>query len=323
MPRSICASGAIVRCAIAVALHASSALADEPSPDAQATAHELFVQGRALVDQKDYEHACPKLEESQRLDPGGGTLLNLALCHELSGRTATAWVEFAEAMRVAKRDGRADREEFARSHVEALEARLSRLRVAVPQGTRVAGLVVERDGAALGEATWNEAVPVDPGTHVIRATAPAKLPVRIEIAVGTEHDTQTVTLPALADALPVSTPANGVARGDLPRPWPTRRWVGVGVAAAGLVAVGVGSFFGLKAIDLKNRALDACPSRAQCTADGEATNNNAKMAADLSTGLFLGGIAAAGAGVLLFFLSTPEEPRVASRGPLPFGTVRW
>ena len=92
----------------------------------------LFQQGRALMADGRIAEACQKLEESQRLDPAGGTILNLALCHEQEGRLARSWSEFKEAMVVAKRDGRRDRELEAANHVSALEPRLSRLTIVVP-----------------------------------------------------------------------------------------------------------------------------------------------------------------------------------------------
>ena len=40
-----------------------------------------------------------------RLDPGAGTLLNLGDCYEKSGRTASGWAAFREAVAVAHRTG--------------------------------------------------------------------------------------------------------------------------------------------------------------------------------------------------------------------------
>ena len=44
-------------------------------------AESLFREGKRLSSEKKFSEACPKFEESYRLDPGLGTLLNLATCH--------------------------------------------------------------------------------------------------------------------------------------------------------------------------------------------------------------------------------------------------
>ena len=49
-------------------------------------AEALFERGKQLVEQGHTAEACAAFAESQRLDPAGGTLLRLALCHEASGQ---------------------------------------------------------------------------------------------------------------------------------------------------------------------------------------------------------------------------------------------
>src|SRR6476620_2846381 len=64
--------------------------------DARAAAQALFDSARTLMAQGNFNDACPKLEESQRLDPGVGTQFNLAVCYEAIGRNASAWSLFLE-----------------------------------------------------------------------------------------------------------------------------------------------------------------------------------------------------------------------------------
>src|SRR5690349_16355314 len=81
-----------------VSLAPNTAFADE------ATAEALFQAGKTLMEQKKYAEACPKLEASYKLDPGVGTMLNLADCHEKEGKLARAWGEWGEARDQAKRE---------------------------------------------------------------------------------------------------------------------------------------------------------------------------------------------------------------------------
>src|SRR6185436_9479039 len=75
-----------------------------------ATAQALFDQGRALMSEKKYSEACPKLAESQRLDPGMGTLFHLADCYEGSGKVASAWAAYLEVASLAAASGQTERE---------------------------------------------------------------------------------------------------------------------------------------------------------------------------------------------------------------------
>src|SRR5688500_14087990 len=105
----------------AAILFTVSRAAAQPSGQDVATAQALLEDGKRLMQQGKHEEDCTKLVESQRLDPGGGTLLAIALCHEGQGKTATAWADYNVALGQARKDGRADREQTATEHIKALE----------------------------------------------------------------------------------------------------------------------------------------------------------------------------------------------------------
>ena len=66
-------------------------------------AQALFDDARRLVDQGDVEQACPKFEESNRLDPGIGVQFRLADCYEQVGRLARAWITFVDVAAASQR----------------------------------------------------------------------------------------------------------------------------------------------------------------------------------------------------------------------------
>src|SRR5262245_1308299 len=151
--------------ALCVMLLAVPVQAQEVSPTA--LAESLFQEGRKLMEERRIEEACRKFEESQRLVPKLGTLLNLATCHEQEGRTASAWAEFTQAATRAETERELDRVAYARSHLRALEGRLSRLALEVAQPSD--DLTVFVGDAPLGRGAWDTPVTVDPGKLTIRA----------------------------------------------------------------------------------------------------------------------------------------------------------
>ena len=136
--------------------------AHRASPADVAAAQALFEQGRSLMARERPQDACPKFEESQRLDPALGTEFNLANCYEKIGKLASAYALYTEVAATARATGQQQREEVARQRAEAVKPKLTKLVIVAPPGS-AGQLRVERDGREIGEAQWGFPVPVDPG----------------------------------------------------------------------------------------------------------------------------------------------------------------
>lgn len=181
-------------------------LASAQAETKSAVADALYRQARDLMAAGKYDEACPKLAQSQQLDPATGTLLNLAACHEKQGKLATAWLEYSDALVAARRDGREDRVQYARERAAELEPKLSRLTLLLAPNADAPGLTIELDGTSVGSAVFGVPTPVDPGKHSVRASAPGKKPqvLSIEVAVA---DQQSLSIPPLEDAPAQPAPA--------------------------------------------------------------------------------------------------------------------
>jgi hypothetical protein len=307
------------------------AVAGAPSParaqDApEAVAEALFRDGRALMTEHRYPQACAKLAESQRLDPHVGTLLNLAACRALEGRTATAWAQYNEAKAQAARAGRADNEAFAATQLRALEPRLARVRIVATRPP--AGLVVSLDGQALEAGALGTPLPVDPGTHTLVASA-AGFQSQSTPFQAREATSSTFVVPALTPVA-AATPEASAPPPPLAPPIeapqetpPSGRsglgplvWTLGGVAVAG---IGVGSVFGVLAFVRNSDANGQCPHLA-CTPAGLQADSDARTNALVSTVAFVvGGVAAAGA-ILVWAFSPAGRSSQVSLTPT---AVEW
>src|SRR5258708_2229506 len=167
----------------------SAALADPATADA------LFRQGRQLMSEGKVAAACEKFSASQRIDPSSGTLLNLADCHSREGKTATAWAEFLTASRMARTQGDATRSDEASRRARELEPILSHITITVT--VRTPGLRLQRDDVTLEDAAIASEIPVDPGQHVVSASAPGFATWSKSIRVGASADRQAIVVPRL------------------------------------------------------------------------------------------------------------------------------
>lgn len=297
---------------VAVITASASARADDPSAIAEA----LFRSGRELMAAEKYAEACPKFAESERVDPKPGTLMNLALCHEKTGKTASAWAEYLEAAETARRVGENTRERVARDRAAALEPTLAHV---VIDADPTSAVQVALDDRALGPGAFGTAIPIDPGDHVLHASAAGKKTFLQSFSVTVGAEPIHLRVPALdpdvgpeAKALPGATlpespppPAN--PRGEISG----RALAGYVSGGAGLALVGVGAFFGVRAFAEK-RTVDENCGQVYCYQAGLNAIRALKTAEAVSTLTIAGGVAAIGGGIYLVLSSRPRSPHPAA-----------
>ncbi len=310
-------AGALVAIAFALVPALCRADSEENKADAQAA----FELGRKLVLVGKFAEACPKFEESERLDPGLGTMLFLADCYEKIGKTASAWGQFREAEAIAgkQQDGR---ERIAHDRAASLEPKLSKIVVKVGASQKIEGLHVTRDGDDIGEGVWNVPLPIDPGPHDIGANAPGKKPWTEHIAVVANASTLTVVVPRLLDDPNAGAVVlgggngaragngNGLGNGGAGPETPEKdgkgqRLLGAGAVGLGIAAAGVGTIFGLVAKSKNDASYsDGCHGNL-CAQPGLDDRSAAKTDATVSTIAFVAsGVLVAGGAVR--YLTAPH-----------------
>jgi len=301
---------------LAAILCASGSAAADASPADKALAEGLFQEAKKLMNAGKTSEACPKLAESHRLVPKLGTLLNLATCHEDEGKTASAWAEFTEGASMATKAKEPARAKYAREHAEALEKKLSRLLVEVK--SPAAGIEVKLAGKPIGQGAWGTAVPLDPGEYTVEATAPGKKPFSTTARLEPGPTTLKVEVPPLADEIKAEAPAGAAeettAKAATAPPkdggaqgggFGAQRGAGVAVLGLGLVGVGVGAYFGVRTISLKDESAPHCNGEL-CDQAGVDLRRDARTSSTIST-VAIGAGAACVVGGLVLLLTAKSS----------------
>lgn len=272
----------------------SAALAQAPSADARATSAALLSEAKQLTAASKTADACAKYAESYSLDAQLDALLPLAECFEQTGKLASAYGAYRDAVELGQRNNDA-RAVAAEARASRLRPRLSYLTIDVTQPRRLPALSVERDGFRLGSSAWGVPTPVDPGAHVISARAYGYRDWQVTIVVQGEGAAPYVEVPPL-ERLPdfeLAAPAASAPSAEpaplppvvalAPRPVAAAKPVRVAAASprprsglaptrvAALVAggvgvgsLGVGVYFLAKANSTLSERDGICPSSRDC-----------------------------------------------------------
>jgi hypothetical protein len=262
-----------------------------------ARAQALFDEALALMKAKQYAEACPRLEQSDELDPGMGTKYRLGECYESWGKLASAWSTFTAVATASKRDGKIERAAVAGRRAALLAPRLPRVLLDLPAPPLAPGLEILSDGKPIPPEDWSTKIPIDPGPHEIAARAPNKLGWSTS-ATFVERATTTVPVPGLLDAPRAI--AVVVKAPPAPPPPPgmsTPRKIALATGGLGVAGLVIGSVFGVRAGSQWSSAKATCADPigvSGCSSAGPQLSKDALTSATVSTV----GFAVAGAGLL-------------------------
>lgn len=284
---------------------------------------------------KKYEAATLKYAESLRLDRSIDTLLNLGECFEQQNRPASAYSYFMQAASLAHDQGNVKFERLAKKYAGAIATERSFVTIHVEAPTP--GLRILRDNEIVGAAQLDVSLPIDPGDHVVAASADGYASFEQRVSIGGQSEQKTVTLPALTPiasspleaplpsalplptAKPPATPKSQVApplamqsQAAPPppsNPWP---WVLGGVGASALL---VGGVAGALALHDKSALASACPDSQHCSDPSAlAIQPRRDFEWTLARVTFPIGIVALGAATTLWALDSgkQEQPKAES-----------
>jgi hypothetical protein len=289
------------------------ARADEKSDKAAAEA--LYQLAQQLMSAGDFENACPKLDASNALDPGVGTLLLLGDCQEKLGKLASAWAAFREAAQLATSRNDSERARVAEIRAAALKPRLVSVVYKVEKGNDVPGFELRQSGALISKGSWGVGLPVDSGRYDLVASAPDRENWHSALDVPAKLEGPLIVHVPLLRPLPsearTAAPAAAPRIADQPDPSngnAQRTW-GVVIGAVGTAALITSGVMTFLATQKNTDSKDSCDSTNPnlCTPEGVAQRKDAQDMARLATFVGIGGGVVLAGGTLLYFTAPRAE----------------
>ena len=219
--------------------------------DAKSEAVALFEQGVADLQAGKTQRACDELAASLAKAPEDSTQVALATCETQLGKLATAWQRWKQLAQTTTQD---DLRAEATGHAAELEPRLPHVVVTVAEPA-APGLVVAINGRPVQP---NATLPVDPGELVATAQAPHRKGWTQTLSAD-EGAVTHVDVPVLAELPAALPPVRMHDTRDVVEPeGRSQRNVGLTIATAGVLTIGVSLYFGASASSHYSDAKDLC-----------------------------------------------------------------
>lgn len=319
---------------LAVALTNAPAFADEePTAADVAAARALGQEGVRLADNGNCPEAVEKLQRAERIFHAPTTLTRLGECQIQMGKLVDGTESLNKVVREQLAGNApaafAQAQERAKKLLAETKPRIARLKIAVA-GPPDVPWTVKVDGEPMPLANLNMNRPMDPGEHVVEATAPGYKVAKAKVNLP-EGGTDSVALTLEVDPnapKPEANPAPAAPgspqpttqetpRGEAYAPPPSRvpAYVALGV---GVVGVGVGAAFGVLAMGKKSDLDDAC-SGGVCPASARDTLDSGETFGTVSTVGFIVGAVGLVAGTYLLLSTPSSSARVEAARPLKRG----
>ncbi|HEU4578852.1 MAG TPA: hypothetical protein VFS67_11395 [Polyangiaceae bacterium] len=272
---------------------AAPARADESHPaNSTELAKQRFQEATEAYQEGRYSAAASLFEAADRLMPHASTRYNAATAWEQAGEDARAATGYEAALGMESLDPA--RRKTAQERLAGLEQRLGRVHVREPLGALVTVDHVQREPVPL---TFY----LRPGSYEIQAEyRGTESRTSTQIKAGEDREIR-LDLPASVEPAQPLEPAQVTLPPNPPPPvddWSSQKtwgWVGIG---AGVALSGAAIFFGVKALNAKDRYS------ASKNTDAGARQDAADLR--LTTNLLWGGAALAGSTGLVLLLTAPK-----------------
>ncbi|MBW2457789.1 MAG: hypothetical protein JRI68_25010 [Deltaproteobacteria bacterium] len=299
--------------ALALALLVSPSAAakgKQPSEIDKDAARTLVQQGDERTAVRDYKRALKAYEGADEIMGVPTTALLVAKTYVAMRKLVEARDAYRRAADFPKKPGEPTpftrgREE-GKDRAKEIARLLPKLTISVEGAESGTDITVSID--AEEEEAWARAVPVNPGHHVVEASARGYRSTREEIVLE-EGEKRTMVLHLAAQE--GFDPGPDLGEPDDGEPadlWPVV-YAGFGVAAVGVM---VGAITGAISLDAAAQAKDYCEGDA-CTPEAEEPLNESRTLAHVSTaGFVIGGLGAA-AGATALILTLLEDGEASDR----------